>query len=241
MKPLIEIIIKFLVSFLKGKAIPAPDVGVANPSYPPILDKVYDMGFEVISHGDYHLNLIGIRTKTKIPNKFDDHLYCVYHINDKWVQHRWNITTDPGTYWLNHPLNELGTACVVADRQYKDVWQLGKHRGKYKALVQTGGEIAVHRDNDKDDTIDFDTTIEEGYFGINCHRATTAAGGSVDVNKWSAGCQVFQDPADFNKFIALCVKQRERGISSKFTYTLLNEWCIIEELEWDNERAKELA
>ena len=77
MKNLIEIIIKLFNTLFNGKATSAPDVGVANPSYPPILDKVYDMGFEVISHGDYHLNLIGIRTKTKTPNKFDDHLSCL--------------------------------------------------------------------------------------------------------------------------------------------------------------------
>ena len=232
---LIKQLFEILVSFFNGKATSAQVVGVAKPTYPPILDKVYDMGFEVISHDDYHLNIIGIRTKTQTPNKFDDHLFCVYQVNGKWVQHRWNITTDPGTYWLHYPLNELGTACVVANRQYKGVWQLGKHRGRYMALVQSGGKIAVHRDNNKDNKINFDTIIEEGYFGINCHRATTAIGGSVDVGKWSAGCQVFQDPDDFKKFINLCVKQRERDISSKFTYTLLNEWCTMEELDWDNE------
>jgi len=233
MKSLVEIIIKFLALFFTGKTTPAPVVGVVKPSYPPILDRIYDMGFE-LSHGDYHLNIFGIRTKTQAPNKFDDYLFCVYQVSGEWIQHRWNITTDPGTYWLHHPMNDLGTACVVADRQYKGVWQLGKHRGKYKALVQSGNKIAVHRDNNKDNKINFDTIIEEGYFGINCHRATTAKGGSVNVNKWSAGCQVFQDPDDFKKFIDLCVKQRERNVGSKFTYTLLNEWCIMEELDWDN-------
>ena len=232
---IIQSFINFILSVFSTLRRQEKPVLAPKPTYPPILDKIYDMGFEVVSHDDYHLNIIGIRTNTETPNKFDDHLFCVYQVDGKWIQHRWNITTDPGTYWLHYPLNDLGTACVVANRQYKNVWQLGKHRGRYKALVQSGGKIAVHRDNNKDNKINFDTIIEEGYFGINCHRATTAIGGSVDVGKWSAGCQVFQDPDDFKKFIDLCVKQRESDVGSKFTYTLLNEWCIMEELDWDNE------
>lgn len=227
-------IIQFIASLLqKRKLVKAPPI-VKKPAYPPILDRVFEMGFEVISRGDYHLNIIGVRSAKAEPNRFDDHLYCVYQVGDKWYQHRWNITTDPGTYWIENPTNKLGTACVVADRQYKGVWQLGKHRGMYRALVQTGNKISVYRDPNRDGKYDFDeSTIEEGYFGINCHRATSAFGGSIQVDRWSAGCQVFQYPDDFRKLIDLCIEQRD--LSSKFTYTLLNEWCTMEELEWDNE------
>ena len=236
---IIQSFINFILSLFSPK--PSSPPHKALEELPPLLRELQKLGFQVNSSGDYDLNIIGIRTSTVQPNKFDDHLYCIYKVDNKWTQHRWNITTDPGLYWLHNPMNDLGTALVVAGRQYKDVWQLGKHRGRYKALVQTGNKIAVYRDANRDDEHTFDSaTIEEGYFGINCHRATTAKGGSVNVNKWSAGCQVFQNPNDFKKFIALCVKQRERE-HTKFTYTLLNEWCIMEELEWDSERSKELG
>ena len=46
---------------------------------------------------------------------------------------------------------------------------------------------------------------------------------------------MFQDPDDFKEFINLCEKQvKVRGWGS-FTYTLFDEWCLIENLFWDNE------
>ena len=203
---------------------------------PPIIHKLHSSNFKVSSFGDYDLNIVGIRTYCQEPNKFDDYLFCLYKVGNKWKQHRWSITTDPGLYWLEHPSNKLGTACVVANRQYDRVWKMGKHRGKYKALVQTGNEIAVYRDDNRNPIYDFDEkTIEEGYFGINCHRATSTKGGSTNVNRWSAGCQVFQDPDDFEEFMDLCEKQINiRGWDS-FTYTLFDQWCSIENLSWDDE------
>ena len=227
-------LIGYILSLTSSKS--APISHKRQQLIPPIIQKLHSSGFKVNSFGDYDLNIVGIRTVYDEPNKFDDYLYCIYKVNDEWVQHRWNITTDPGVYWLEHPLNKLGTACVVANRQYEDVWELGKHRGKYKALVQTGNKIAVYRDNDRNPTYDFSKhTIQEGYFGINCHRATTAKGGSVDINKWSAGCQVFQKPDDFKKFIELCEKQIAIRKWNKFNYTLLNQWCDIYKLDWNNE------
>jgi hypothetical protein len=192
---------------------------------PPILSKVQEMGFAIFTKGDYNLNLIGVRSSNPQPNKFDDLLFCIYKENGQWIQQWWNITTDPGTHWIEHPLNKLGCACVVEDRQYRGVWKLGKHRNKYLALVQTGAKIAVYRDDDRDPRYDFEpSSIVEGFYGINCHRATTRKGGSVAVDKWSAGCQVFQDPDDFDEFMAICKKQKEvRGWES-YSYTLLKQW-----------------
>lgn len=189
----------------------------------PILQRVVDVGGKVFTKGDYNLNLIGIRNPQAQPNAFDDAMHVVYKENGRWIDRWWPITTDPGTYWLEHPMNEAGTAIVVADRQYRGVWEIGQHRGKYTALVQTGAKIAVYRDDDRDGKTDLDPdTIQEGYFGINCHRSTTRSGGSLSVDKWSAGCQVFQSPYDFSEFMDICQKQVAlRGFQS-FSYTLLN-------------------
>jgi len=192
----------------------------------PVLDRVLHVGGRVFTDGDWNLNIVGIRTWKATANRFDDVLHCIYRERGQWVDRWWNITTDPGTYWLSHPMNRLGCAAVVADRQYPGVWRLGLHRGKYLALVQRdGNDIAVHRDDDRDSRVDYrDDNVQNGNFGINCHRATTRAGGSVRVDRWSAGCQVFADPGDFAAFIGICRRQqRERGWD-RFTYTLLNEW-----------------
>jgi len=153
---------------------------------------------------------------------FDDQLHVIYKSGGQWVDKWWPITTDPGTYWLEHPMNKLGTAAVVADRQYKGLWTLGKHKGKYEALVQVG-EVAVHRDNDLNTKVDYsDDNIQTGHFGINCHRASSSEFGSTKVEKWSAGCQVFASPHDFDCFMLVCNTQAEERGWQTFTYTLLN-------------------
>ena len=84
-------------------------------------------------------------------------------------------------------------------------------------------EVDVHRDNDLNSKVNYNSdNIQTGYFGINCHRASASEFGSVNVDKWSAGCQVFANPHDFDCFLLLCkTQQRERGWET-FTYTLLN-------------------
>jgi hypothetical protein len=189
----------------------------------PILQKVQQLGFKVFTDGDYDLNIIGVRKANGTPNAFDDTLYCIYKVNGVWQVKQWKITTDPGLYWLNNPMNRMGTAAVVADRQYRSLWQIGLHKGSYKALVQAN-DVSVHRDTNKDSKVDYDPgNIQTGHFGINCHRATENKGGSIRVDKWSAGCQVFADPDDFAEFLSICDKQVSQRGWTKFTYTLLNE------------------
>lgn len=212
---------------------------------PPVLEKVTSMGFKINSE-DYHLNLIGIRTKNGLQNEFDDWLFCVFKIDGKWTQYRWPITTDPGTYWLENPMNPRGTAIVVADRQYLGAYRIGTHgKGdkKYHALSQAG-TLAIHVDDDRDNKINYNAKIKNTgpASGINFHRSSTNEGGSSSVNKWSAGCQVFQDPWDFDNLMELCHQQVEKNSRNhRFNYTLLNEWIPVAELEWSGESSNLVA
>jgi hypothetical protein len=82
--------------------------------------------------------------------------------------------------------------------------------------------VKVYRDNNKDLIQDYNVaTIEEGIFGINIHRSNPAQA-SVLNEKWSAGCQVFANPKDFEQFMSICKKSRDL-YGNKFTYTLLLE------------------
>jgi hypothetical protein len=65
-------------------------------------------------------------------------------------------------------------------------------------------------------------TIQEGFYGINIHRASTKRT-STQVDRWSAGCQVIADPADFAELILLCHEQVEKRGFKTFTYTLIQE------------------
>ena len=146
----------------------------------------------------------------------------MYREGEEIKIHRWSITTDPGKYWLENPTNPKGTAVLVPG-QYRSTWKIGKHQGKYEALVQRK-PVKVYRDNNKDDVIDYkniSTSIDEGYFGINIHRSNPYTESYV-INKWSAGCQVFKAVEDYNEFMELCNKSSEI-YGNGFTYTLIDE------------------
>jgi len=166
----------------------------------------------------YNLNLIGIRAATPVPNKFDDRFLIIWKHNGIWHDKRFPLTTDPGTYWLQNPMMIAGTA-ILKEGQYPGMWALGKHSG-YDALVQVG-PCTVIRDANRDNRLDFDGPEETGFFGINCHRAA-ARGTSKQVDKWSAGCQVFADSKDFAVLMALA-REAAKVWGDRVTYTLLNE------------------
>lgn len=138
----------------------------------------------------------------------------------------WAITTDPGTYYLNKPINVNGTA-VLKPNQWIDCWSLGLHQGKkdHPALIQTG-KITVYRDNDKDNIAEEQGMEDTGSgFGINIHRSN-ATGKTSYIGQWSAGCQVFQTKTDHDEMRAVCELYRAR-VNNKFTYTLLREAELV--------------
>jgi hypothetical protein len=171
--------------------------------------------------GPYNMNLVGIRGPSRDPDAWDDVFCMLYQDESGANQIRIfdHFTTDPGKYYLEHPINPKGCA-IVAPGQYRRVWTFGKHRGLYDALVQRG-YISVYRDRNLDDHIDMDpSTIERSKnFGINLHHGY----GSDIVNMTSAGCQVLQSPSDLDSVLDLCRQQRSHGYGSWFTYTVIDE------------------
>ena len=145
-------------------------------------------------------NVFGFRSSNTKPNKFDDAIgiFRLTRDGESYEMNVWDSTTDPGLYWLQRPENSMGTAILVPGsyRAYK----LGLHKNKYPALVQRAGEVSVYRDGDRDVELDNENSsggIDTGYFGINIHRANEK-GTSINVDKWSAGCQVIADYRDFD-------------------------------------------
>ena len=174
--------------------------------------------------GRYNLNIIGVRAKEQHTNTFNDCLLVIYRDkNLDWQIKQYPITTDPGTYYLEHPMNVEGTA-IMLPGQYLRCYAIGLHRKQYKALVQTGA-IDYVRDGNLNAVIDIVMGKKKsGVIGANIHRAS-AVTTSKKVDKWSAACQVFADPNHFNEFMELCVKSTEKPYDwpNKFSYTLLEE------------------
>lgn len=183
-------------------------------------------GYTWFEKGNYNLNIIGIRKNNnyKVTNLYDDILIVDYNTGNGHKRLLYNITTKPGIYYMNNPINTYGTAILVPN-QYRGCWQIGLHRGKYKALCQKKA-VAVYRDNNKDDKFDLDpSNTTTGMFGINIHRSNETWTRNT-IDKYSAGCQVFNNPTDFNSFMRLCEKQKSL-YGNSFTYTLINEEDLI--------------
>tara|TARA_Y100000310_G_C20249909_1_gene608605 strand:- start:42 stop:641 length:600 start_codon:yes stop_codon:yes gene_type:complete len=170
---------------------------------------------------DYDVNIIGVRnssTDKEVTNKFDDHITISYKIDGDWQFHCWRATTDPGSYWMEHPMNKDGCAILVPG-QYRGSHKIRLHLGKYEALGQKK-PVKVYRDDDRDNEYDTDEdSITEGIYGINIHRSNPYDE-SYYVNKWSAGCQVFKRIEDYDDFMEICHKSKDIWGNS-FTYTLI--------------------
>lgn len=186
-----------------------------------------EKGYAFFTKGEYNLNIIGIRANTNgdITNKFDDILVVDYNTKVCHKRHIYSITTDPGKYYMDRPAISKGTAILIPN-QYRGVYRIDKHNGKYDAICQRLGPVKVYRDRNKDNKYDFDyKTIEEGYFGINIHRSHEYVIKST-IDKYSAGCQVFDNPKDFIAFMTICKRAKEIW-GNKFTYTLIEEKDLV--------------
>ena len=173
---------------------------------------------------NYNLNIAGIRNNAGTTNRFDDQIWVFWKFNNRWELKKYTATTDPGLSWLMNPQRQEGTA-ILKEGQYIGSHRLGKHKGAYEALVQAK-PVTVIRDFNRDNKLDYSSgKTQTGIFGINIHRANQAHK-SVQVDKWSAGCQVFADPAEFADFIKLCkLSMAEWGNS--FSYTLINKSDLV--------------
>ena len=180
-----------------------------------------DKGYTWFTKGSYNLNIIGIRSNNnKVTDKYDDILVVDYNTDNGHKRVCYTITTEPGKYYMQNLCNPKGAAILVPG-QYRGCWQIGLHHGKYKALCQCKA-VKVYRDNNKDMIYNITPkSIDKGIFGINIHRSNkTCICDTID--KYSAGCQVFNDPVEFNAFMRLCEAQRKL-YGNTFTYTLINE------------------
>jgi len=178
-------------------------------------------GYKWFEGGDYDINIVAVRTKgNKVTNLFDDYITVSFKVDGVWQFYIWNNTTDPGSFYMFKKLLSSKGCARLVPGQYRGSHRIGLHQGKYEALCQQK-EVAVYRDGNKDNIYD-ENSIEKGLFGINIHK------GGVDssiVENWSAGCSVFKRIKDFNEFMTICRKARDKWGNS-FTYTLIKEEYI---------------
>ena len=189
---------------------------------------VESKGYKWFEGGNYNLNIVGVRnsdTNNEVTNKFDDTLTVSYSVDGEIKYHEFIATTDPGQHWEKNLLNKDGVAILVPN-QYRGSHEIRKHQGKYEALCQKK-PVKVYRDNNKDGKYDMlEENIQEGIFGINIHKAGSRVNGSTQIDKWSAGCQVFSKESDFNQLMDLAYKAKDL-YGNSFTYTLIESKDVV--------------
>jgi lysozyme len=84
--------------------------------------------------------------------------------------------------------------------------RFGSHRGKYLALIQTGGPVTVVRDGNP-------PYPDTGWFGINIHK------GGFNTTS-SLGCQTIH-PSQWGSFIASAVDQAKRYYGNAWARTTI--------------------
>ena len=181
--------------------------------------------FEDNADKGYDVNIVGIRNSSTgkvVTNVFDDTITISYKDeNGVWQFHEWKNTTEPGKKGVQQYHNKNGVARLVPG-QYRGVWAIDKHQGKYEALCQRLGDVTVYRDANKDLVYD-ETKTETGMFGINIHKDGQD---STWVENWSEGCQVFKRVKDFDVFMKIC-KKAAKIHGNHFSYTLIESKDIV--------------
>jgi hypothetical protein len=181
--------------------------------------------FEDSANKGYDVNIVGIRNSSTgkvVTNLFDDTITLSYKNEvGVWQFHEWKNTTEPGKKGVQQYHNKNGVARLVPG-QYRGVWAIDKHQGKYEALCQRLGNVKVFRDTNKDLVYD-EANTDTGMFGINIHKAGQD---STWVENWSEGCQVFKRVKDFDEFMKLC-KKAAKIHGNHFSYTLIESKDIV--------------
>lgn len=170
------------------------------------------------------LNIFAIRSSDPTPNEFNDTIGVLWRDVDGCRRcMAWAGTTDPGLYWLGSERmgNDAGTF-ILAPGQYRKAWRLGKHKGKYGALVQDHpGAFKGWRDRDRNGRPDMSGPIYSDVEGLNCHKAGEW---ETNVGAYSAGCMVSQIAYMHDGVLMpLCAAQLCRGVGNTFTATLFTQ------------------
>ncbi|MDJ0706274.1 MAG: hypothetical protein QNJ46_23635 [Leptolyngbyaceae cyanobacterium MO_188.B28] len=154
-----------------------------------------------------------------LPNQFNDIRVVIEILNGKpkIAGGPWEATSEPGKKYTIKPLNRKGAARIKFG-QYK-AWQVGYHQRKknHLALVQTGGEVTVHRDLNKNMMRDPSDKLDTGHFGINQHHGWDSS--KTNVGGTSAGCLVGRTIRNHVKFMNLIMQDKRYKADKKFVYT----------------------
>ena len=165
------------------------------------------------------------------PNAFKDLRTVLSFVDgEPTIIKAWECTTAPGRHYTEDPLKSTGAAIIALGQQR--CWKVGTHRAgsssAHEALVQTGAEVVVFRDLNKDYKRDGDKT-EKGWFGINQHWGYDQP--KDDIGGASAGCLVGRTREGHREFMRI-VKSDPRYVADSdhvFATTVMTAADVLAE------------
>jgi hypothetical protein len=160
-------------------------------------------------------NLIGIRhEENQGQDVFNDKIGYVTDTDFFFLKG----TTDPGAEATE---KKEGGAAHLCLGNHPKIWTIGIHaKGTpfaHEAFIQIGNSVKIWRDIDKDTEFDENEPVQQGYFGINFHRA--ALNKIEKIGPYSYGCQVAQIASDFNEILVAAKASKMKY----FSYTLFDK------------------
>lgn len=166
-----------------------------------------DFPLLIVGIRGYYLNTMGATGKND-RGIYDDAIYVVTQNTST----SFNGNTDPSTYKKG---SGKGSGKGMAKLK-TGLWRahkFGKHKDKYEALIQTGGEVTVIRDGNPD----YEDT---GSFGINIHK-----GGPLSTS--SLGCQTIH-PNQWDAFYALVSSEAKRIFGADQFRKIVVPYLLVE-------------
>ena len=161
----------------------------------------------------FDANLVVIRDSKGKIDTFDGTLNLVWReqVNGPWHLLSCPVATRPGSYYLNHPMNQNGTATLQPGRHTLS-HALGLHKGVSPAFVQVG-KVVVKRDNDKDAVLDPNDELWNDASGINIHYISDC--------RFLAGCQGVPSQAYLYEFLEAFKKLQIKRPQPSVSLTLI--------------------
>lgn len=178
-----------------------------------VLAEIEAKGYQMIDTA----HIIGFRTpryQRKCCNKFVDYIAVIV---DGKLYGPWKATTRPGLYYTVNPMNGKDT-CSIYPSQYINCFQTGIYK-TYTAIRQIM-PIKYYVDDNKDAY--HDDSEKKTQIAMRCTHIHKAGRASLLVDRWSAGCQVFANEADFNTFMKIVNKKGSGVNKDVYTYTLFD-------------------
>lgn len=164
--------------------------------------------------------LLGIRSKEKLYNVYDDKFYL---FKGKKFIDVISGTTDSGAYGFKNFIkwNRNGVGEIKSNEWYYDVWRLDKHKGKMDALRQVGWFKIIRRKSPDDVNARWKKEWWKGFnFHCNSYNSLSTFVAKY-IGGWSVGCQVTNNRKKyFQKWIPMFKKSKQE----LYSYVLLDEF-----------------